>query len=78
LLKDLLLQKKHYEKTGFPLVVKLGTIENGDGDIYSYSEDASVRDPLLAQHLAHFGLDIKKFKKTEKTTIELELDANMK
>jgi ubiquitin carboxyl-terminal hydrolase 5/13 len=60
------------------LVVKLGTIENGDGDIYSYTEDAPVRDPQLAQHLAHFELDINKFKKTEKTTLELELDANLK
>jgi ubiquitin carboxyl-terminal hydrolase 5/13 len=60
------------------LVVKLGTIDNGDGDLYSYSEDSAVRDPKLKEHLAHFGLDIDKFKKTVKTTIELELDANMK
>lgn len=70
--------KMHYENTGFPLVVKLGTIENDDGDIYSYSEDSPVRDPLLRDHLAHFGLDIKNFKKTVKTTLELELDANLK
>uniref|UniRef100_A0A183CAR3 Ubiquitin carboxyl-terminal hydrolase n=1 Tax=Globodera pallida TaxID=36090 RepID=A0A183CAR3_GLOPA len=70
--------KAHFESTGFPLVVKLGTIENEDGDIYSYDEDAPVRDPWLAQHLAHFGLDINKFRKTEKTTLELELDANLK
>ncbi|CAK5085978.1 unnamed protein product [Meloidogyne enterolobii] len=70
--------KTHYEETGYPLVVKLGTIADGDGDIYSYSEDAPVRDPLLAKHLAHFGLSIDKFTKTEKTTLELELDANLK
>uniref|UniRef100_A0A915MVI8 Ubiquitin carboxyl-terminal hydrolase n=1 Tax=Meloidogyne javanica TaxID=6303 RepID=A0A915MVI8_MELJA len=70
--------KTHYEETGYPLVVKLGTIADGDGDIYSYSEDAPVRDPLLGKHLAHFGLSIDKFTKTEKTTLELELDANLK
>ncbi|KAL3119016.1 hypothetical protein niasHT_003799 [Heterodera trifolii] len=70
--------KAHFESTGFPLVVKLGTIENGDGDIYSYNEDAPVSDPWLGQHLAHFGLDIKNFHKTEKTTLEIELDANLK
>lgn len=31
--------KKHYEDTGYPLVVKLSTIENGDGDVHSYEED---------------------------------------
>ncbi|KAL7078352.1 hypothetical protein ACQ4LE_002410 [Meloidogyne hapla] len=70
--------KTHYEETGYPLVVKLGTIADDDGDIYSYSEDAPVRDPLLGKHLAHFGLSIDKFTKTEKTTLELELDANLK
>jgi ubiquitin carboxyl-terminal hydrolase 5/13 len=71
-------QKKHYEDTGYPLVVKLGTIENGDGDIYSYLEDAPVRDHKLREHLAHFGLDIGRFTKTQKTTLEMELDMNMK
>nr|CAD2183234.1 unnamed protein product [Meloidogyne enterolobii] len=61
--------KTHYEETGYPLVIKLGTIADGDGDIYSYSEDALVRDPLLAKHLAHFGLSKNKFNKTEDTTI---------
>ena len=56
----------------------MGTIADGDGDIYSYSEDAPVRDPLLRKHLAHFGLSIEKFTKTEKTTLELELDVNLK
>ncbi|CAK5096803.1 unnamed protein product [Meloidogyne enterolobii] len=61
--------KTHYEETGYPLVIKLSTISDGDGDIYSYSEDALVRDPLLAKHLAHFGLSKNKFNKTEDTTI---------
>jgi len=74
---------KHFEETGkkYPLCVKLGTITpDGDAEVYSYdaSEDAMVRDPYLAKHLAHFGLDIKKLKKTDKTLIEMEVDFNMK
>lgn len=68
--------KLHYEKTGYPLLVKLGTISNGDADVYSYVANDSVYDPELANHLAHFGLDINKFEKTEKSTLELELDLN--
>jgi len=47
-------------------------------DVYSYDEDDMVLDPLLSQHLAHFGIDIMSLKKTEKTMLELEIDANSK
>ncbi|KAI6181467.1 Ubiquitin carboxyl-terminal hydrolase [Aphelenchoides besseyi] len=70
--------KFHAENSGFTLLVKLGTIENGDADVFNYADNESVRDPCLRQHLAHFGLDIDKFKKTEKSTFELELDMNQK
>ncbi|KAL3084714.1 hypothetical protein niasHT_031599 [Heterodera trifolii] len=70
--------RAHFCTTEYPLIVKLGTIENGDGDIYSYIEKAPVRDPWLGQHLAHFGLDIEKFHKTEKSALEKEMDANLK
>ena len=33
-------------------------------------------DPNLERHLAHFGLDMKTLTKTEKSTVELELDMN--
>jgi len=32
-------------------------------DVYSYPEDDMVVDPLLADHLAHFGIDIMSMKK---------------
>ena len=32
-------------------------------DVYSYAEDDMVIDPLLADHLAHFGIDIMSMKK---------------
>ncbi|KAH7721977.1 ubiquitin carboxyl-terminal hydrolase [Aphelenchoides avenae] len=77
--------KIHYEANpGFPLIVKLGTITpEGDADIHSYDEESGpsegkVKDPELAKHLAFFGLDITKFKKTEKSTLEMELDMNQK
>lgn len=73
---------KHYEETGrkYPLVVKLGTITPKGADVYSYApdEDCMVEDPFLAQHLAHFGIDIMKMEKTEKSMSELELDLSMK
>ncbi|CAL0299025.1 unnamed protein product [Lupinus luteus] len=69
---------EHYKKTGYPLAVKLGTITTDieSADVYSYPEDDSVLDPLLAQHLAFFGIDFSSLQKTELTTAERELDQN--
>ena len=47
-------------------------------DVYSYDEDDMVLDPKLPEHLAHFGIDIMSMKKTDKTMVELEIDANNK
>ena len=35
-----------------------------------------VRDPHLARHLAHFGIDVRRARKTDATVAELELAAN--
>ncbi|VDO87440.1 unnamed protein product [Heligmosomoides polygyrus] len=71
--------KQYYDTTGYPLVVKLGTISSeGTADVFSYDEDDAVIDPNLEKHLAHFGIDPKSLKKTEKSTLELELDMNQK
>ncbi|KAL6848026.1 hypothetical protein ACP4OV_022154 [Aristida adscensionis] len=71
---------EHYEQTKYPLAVKLGTItsdlEGAVSDVFSYPEDDSVEDPLLAQHLSHFGIDFSSLQKTEMTTAERELDCN--
>lgn len=68
----------HYKETNYPLAVKLGTITSDleGADVFSYAEDQSVEDPLLAQHLAHFGIDFSSLQKTEMTTAEMELDQN--
>ncbi|KAJ4982310.1 hypothetical protein NE237_033147 [Protea cynaroides] len=69
---------EHYKETKYPLAVKLGTItaDLEGADVFSYLEDESVVDPLLAQHLAFFGIDFSSLQKTEMTTAEKELDQN--
>lgn len=68
----------HYQMTNYPLAVKLGTItaDLEGADVFSYPEDESVEDPLLAEHLSHFGIDFSSLQKTEMTTSEIELDQN--
>lgn len=69
---------EYYNETKYPLAVKLGTItaDLEAADVFSYPEDESVIDPLLPQHLAHFGIDFSSLQKTEMTTAERELDQN--
>lgn len=67
---------KHYEQTGnkYPLVVKLGTITPHSADVYSYAPDENdmVIDPLLKEHLAHWGINMMQMEKTDKTMAELQ------
>ena len=58
--------KLEFSWPGFPLAVKLGTIGEGKADVYSYAEDDMVEDPLLKQHLAHFGINMEGLKKVKK------------
>ncbi|KAL3318911.1 Ubiquitin carboxyl-terminal hydrolase 13 [Cichlidogyrus casuarinus] len=67
---------EHFDKTNYPLVVKLGTITTDSAEVYSYAEDSMVTDPKLIQHLAHFGIEASKMQKTDKTLLELEISAN--
>eukprot|EP00475_Leptophrys_vorax_P002585 TRINITY_DN1145_c0_g1_i1.p1 TRINITY_DN1145_c0_g1~~TRINITY_DN1145_c0_g1_i1.p1 ORF type:complete len:781 (-),score=220.07 TRINITY_DN1145_c0_g1_i1:510-2816(-) len=73
---------RHFEETGglYPLAVKLGTITPAGADVYSYApeEDDTVLDPWIAQHLAHWGINMMSMKKTEKTMEELNVDLNLK
>ncbi|KAK8921317.1 Ubiquitin carboxyl-terminal hydrolase 14 [Platanthera zijinensis] len=70
---------EHYREKKYPLAVKLGTLSADleKADVFSYPEDETVVDPLLAQHLAFFGIDFSSLQKTEMTTAEKELDQNM-
>ncbi|KAM7533692.1 hypothetical protein Aperf_G00000119625 [Anoplocephala perfoliata] len=67
---------EHYERTKYPLAVKLGTITPTSAEVFSYPEDDMVTDPLLSQHLAHFGIDMQRAQKTDQTVAELEIAAN--
>ena len=49
---------QHYERTKYPLAVKLGTITPDGADVFSYLEDDMVEDLLLNTHFAHFNIDI--------------------
>ncbi|KAI4811680.1 hypothetical protein KUCAC02_014557 [Chaenocephalus aceratus] len=57
----------HFQQTGFPIAVKLGTITPDGGDVYSYDEDDMVLDSKLPEHLAHFGINMMTMEKTERT-----------
>ncbi|XP_072564675.1 ubiquitin carboxyl-terminal hydrolase 5-like [Paramormyrops kingsleyae] len=68
----------HYQQTGYPLAVKLGTITPDGADVYSYDEDDMVLDAKLPEHLAHFGIDMMTMEKTERTMTELEIAVNQR
>ena len=57
-----------------------GTITANSADIWSYAtdEDTLVIDPLLPQHLSHWGIDIMRLEKTDKSMTEMEVELNMK
>ena len=73
---------EHFESLGrkYPLAVKLGTITPKGADVYSYApdEDDMVVDPLLAEHLRHWGINALEMEKTEKTMEELQIDLNLR
>jgi len=69
---------EYYERTKYPLAVKLGTINASGADVYSYDEDDMVEDSNLAVHLAHFGINMGKMEKSDKTMAEMEIDLNQK
>jgi ubiquitin carboxyl-terminal hydrolase 5/13 len=45
--------------------------------VYCYACNNDVKDPELAGHLVHFGIDISEQKKTEKTMTELNIEINL-
>lgn len=63
----------------FPLVVKLGTITPQGADVYSYApdEDDMVKNSFLAKHLEHWGIDIMRMEKTDKSLAEMQVDFNL-
>ncbi|KAG5856255.1 hypothetical protein ANANG_G00006100 [Anguilla anguilla] len=68
----------HFQQTGYPLAVKLGTITPDGADVYSYEEDDMVLDAKLPEHLSHFGINMMTMEKTERTMTELEIAVNQR
>ncbi|KAJ7172145.1 hypothetical protein C8R46DRAFT_1084933 [Mycena filopes] len=69
----------HFEETGHPVSVKLGTITpEGGADIYCYKCNDARLDPDLAQHLSVFGINVKTAQKTEKSMTEMQIEHNLK
>ena len=62
------------------MLITTGTITANSADVWSYAsdEDTLVIDPLLPQHLSHWGIDIMKLSKTDKSMTEMEVALNMK
>lgn len=61
---------EYYERTRYPLVVKLGTITPNGADVFSYAEDEMVEDPRLSEHLAHFGINVASMSKVRFSCVE--------
>ena len=70
---------KHTELASHAVAVKLGSITpEGTADIYCYACDEERTDPELAQHLAHWGINIAEREKTEKSLTEMQIEQNLK
>ncbi|KAJ6502176.1 hypothetical protein C8R45DRAFT_975636 [Mycena sanguinolenta] len=70
---------RHFEETGHPVSVKLGTITpEGGADIYCYLCNDARLDPALSEHLITFGINVKTAQKTEKSMTEMQIEHNLK
>lgn len=70
---------EHFESSGHPVSVKLGSITpEGLADAFCYVHGDEVLDPALTEHLHHFGINIAEREKTEKSLTELQIEQNLK
>lgn len=70
----------HYELTGHPVAVKLGSLSADGSDVcdtYCYQCNDEVRVPGISKNLLKFGIDLSKAVKTEKSLVEINLDQNL-
>lgn len=71
---------KHYELSGHPVAVKLGSLSADDSnncDCYCYQCQDEVKVNNINEKLLTYGIDLAKSVKTEKNLIELNLDQNL-
>lgn len=59
-------------------VLCAGTITPHGADVWSYApdEDSLVKVPRLGEYLSHWGIDIMRLEKTDKTLAEQEVELN--
>lgn len=71
---------KHYEITGHPVSIKLGSLSADDDsyDCYCYKCQDEVKVHDFQEKIMKYGIDLTKSVKTEKNLIELNLDQNLK
>ena len=70
---------RHTEETSHAVAVKLGSITpEGTADVYCYACNDERIDTELAQHLAHWGINIAEREKTEKSLTEMQIEQNLK
>ena len=70
---------KHTELTSHAIAVKLGSITpEGTADVYCYACNEERTDPEIAEHLAHWGINLAEREKTEKSLTEMQIEHNLK
>jgi ubiquitin carboxyl-terminal hydrolase 5/13 len=69
----------HADCSSHGVAVKLGSITpEGSADIYCYKCNEERTDPELADHLAHWGINIAEREKTEKSLMEMQIEHNLR
>ena len=70
---------QHAKKSGHIVSVKLGSITpDGNADVFCYACEEERSDPSIAQHLAHWGINIAQREKTEKSLTEMQIEQNLR
>ncbi len=62
----------------FNVILFSGTITAKGADVYSYDEDDMVEDSNLAVHLSHWGINMLKMEKSDRSMADLEIELNQK
>jgi ubiquitin carboxyl-terminal hydrolase 5/13 len=70
---------EHYNNTGHPVSVKLGSISasKGTADVHCYACDEERLDPKLETHLEKLGIVLAEQQQTEASIAEMELEQNL-
>ncbi|KAL1952550.1 hypothetical protein VTO42DRAFT_4825 [Malbranchea cinnamomea] len=69
----------HADASNHEVAVKLRSITpEGSADLFCYKCNEERIDPNLSSHLAHWGIDIAKQEKTEKSLAEMQIEHNLK